>query len=88
MADDFGMGYALGADSGNRNNNDMFGGGSWWINALFTPDASASCRMDTPAKPFSANIFVPAVSNFSFASCGVLSSATLPPPYFPAFTRF
>lgn len=32
MADDFGMGYALGADSGNRNNNDMFGcGGSWWI---------------------------------------------------------
>ena len=22
MADDFGMGYALGADSGNRNNND------------------------------------------------------------------
>ena len=32
MADDFGMGYALGADSGNRNNNDMLGcGGSWWI---------------------------------------------------------
>lgn len=30
MADDFGMGYALGQDSGN-NNGGMFGDGSWWV---------------------------------------------------------
>lgn len=29
MADDFGMGYALGQDSGN--NGGMFGDGSWWV---------------------------------------------------------
>lgn len=27
---DFGMGYALGADSGNRNNSGFFGGDGWW----------------------------------------------------------
>ena len=31
MADDFGMGYALGADSGGNRGNGMFGDGSWWI---------------------------------------------------------
>lgn len=34
MADDFGMGYALGQDSGGGNNG-MFGGDGWWAIILF-----------------------------------------------------
>jgi hypothetical protein len=35
MADDFGMGYALGADSGGGNNSGMFGGDGWLGLILF-----------------------------------------------------